>query len=915
MDSTAQEIAARAFLKRGVIDDIAEAELAQACDQEIQKAARRSFRRALKLARRFAAVSQRHGPELRLAANRALARMSHLSGEYADALDAYRKARRLARKDPVIRARIDRALIDVYMYQGKHAAARGAAERAMNTFARLNAGDDLAKTKVNYANLFHRRDRHEEAEVLYREAADYFDKSGNEIAAAKCYFNRANTLVQLFDLDTAQELYRKAIEIYSRAGFDLDACDSRYGLAWLWMLTGRFHTALLELSACEKIYNESGDRRSAALCMLDRAEVYLGLGLYEDALHAARESERRFSHLKLKYESAKAALFRGQAAHALDKESEASAAEKRAAIGFFAENNKGFLGVTHLLAADLSGENGSSRRKAIDRARRRFRQAQLPLWEAVCDLYVAADPGQTQAALNRLSGNAAARSVPQLFAVWKTAEGDFESDRGHEARARRCWQQAADSLDAVRAQLPPLEIRSRFGHGRISPHARLVYAEADRDPATAAVWSERFKTAGIWAPISFEQASDPARHAVGESLDTLARQVAAMARHIGAQYGRRGSTHAAAKRALSRLQKRVRDEMLAVERGETVNNGAVGTDEIMAGFRTASQTLPIIQFHVSEDDIIAFVHRGDDISLHRFKNGRHHLADYMKRWRFVLEGEMLADYIGESDRRGVERRLWREIGEWLWRPLGIDAGEKSVLVLPEGELANLPWSALESDGIPLIERHHFIVAPSLRHHLAAGAVHSQSNDVIIFKGITDGLPEIDKEIDTLRRLAGPKARVFEPCRREDWPESGDALIWHYAGHAELLAANPFYSFLNLVNGPIFAADFRLKRCSVDLVTLAGCRSGEQVALPGEESTGLVRSLLEMGAGSVIAGLWPVSDGSSRVWMETFYGRLCKGETIAEAAAYASQAVRRKQSSAYHWAAFTVYGAGGKGVVL
>ncbi len=914
MDSTAKEIAARAFLKSGGIRNISEVDLADACNQEIQKAARRSFRRALRLARRFFAVSQSYGPQLRLAAGRALARMSHLSGQYAEALDAYLNARRLARSEPMVRARIDRALIDVYMYLGNHAAARRAADRAMSAFARLKADDDLAKTKVNYANLFHRRDRHREAEVLYREAADYFDKTGNTIAAAKCYFNRANTLVQLFDLDTAENLYQKAIDIYSEAGYDLDACDSRYGLAWLRMLTGRFHIALLELSECEKIYGESGDRRSSSLCMLDRAEVYLGLGLYEDALYAARESEKRFRRLRLEYEAAKAALFRGQAACALDKTREAKLAEERAAAGFSAEGNGGFLGVTHLLAADLSGKDESVRRKEIASASRRFRQAQLPLWEAVSDLYAAADSTQTQAALGRLSENAAAHRVPQLFAVWKTVEGDFETERGRRIRARRCWKKAADSLDAVRAQLPPLEIRSRFGRNNGSPHARLITAELDSDPASAAVWSERFKTAGIWAPISFDGTSDTARRAVGESLDALARQVAAMARQIGVQYGRRGSTHAAARRELARLQKRIRDEMLKVERGEVADGDAFGKEQIMAYFREVSRSLPIIQFHAAEDDILAFTHRVGDISLRRFTNGKSRLADFMKRWRFILEGEMLADHLGQSDRRDVESALWREMGEWLWRPLEIDPKEKSILVLPEGELANLPWPALIIDGRQLVERHQFVVAPSLRHYLAAGALRSRSKDIVIFKGITDGLPEIDREIETLKRLAGPKATVFDPCRREDWPETGDALIWHYAGHAELLAANPFYSFLNLVNGPIFAADFRLKRCRVNLVTLAGCRSGEQVALPGEEATGLVRSLLEMGAGNVIAGLWPVSDLSSRLWMESFYGRLFQGEAISDAAAHASRTVRRTQPSAYHWAAFTLYGAGGKGVV-
>jgi tetratricopeptide (TPR) repeat protein len=913
MDTTAKEIAARAFLKSGVLGNISEAELARLCDLEIQKAARRSFRRASKIATRFVAISEPYGAILRSTAYRAVARISHLSGNHAHARDAYVKARRLVRGDPMIRARIDRALIDVYMYLGEHAVARRAARRAIRVFSDLKAAGDLAKTKVNYANLLHRQDRHREAEVMYHEAAHHFERSGDELSVAKCYFNRANTLVQLFDLDTAEALYDRAVEIYTKAEYFLDACDSRYGLAWLRMLTGRFHAALRELSACEKIYAESGDRRGAALCILDRAEVYLSLGLYQDALCAARESERKFRQLRLIYESAKAALFRGQAAHALNKIGEAVAARKRAAEYFSAEGNDGFLGVVHLLAADLCVADRLQHRKETACARRHFKRAQLPLWEAVSDLCEAADPGRIKSALARLSANAAARHVPQIFAAWKTVEGDYEIRRGRRSDARQCWKKAADRLDAVRAQLPPLEIRSRFGKNGHSPHVRLIQAELDRDPRAAAAWSERFKTAGIWAPISFDRSSDPARRAVGDSLDALARRISALARQVGMHYGRRGDSHAAARQALTKLQRRIRDEMLAVERSEGIADNGFAHEKIMESFRQVSQRLPIIQFHVGEDDIIAFVHRGADTSMHRFFDGRNRLAEFMKRWRFVLEGVMLADYLGRSDLSHAERVLWEELGEWLWRPLELDRSQKSILVLPEGELANLPWPATVVDGQPLIERHQFVVAPSLRHHLAAESVRSCSKEVVIFKGITDGLPETDKEVESLRRMAGAHAAVFDPCRREDWPETGDAAIWHYAGHAELLAANPFYSFLNLANGPIFAADFRLKRCRVNLVTLAGCRSGEQIALPGEECTGLVRSLLEMGAGTVVAGLWPVSDHSSRLWMESFYGRLFQGEAISDAAGHASRTVRRKHSSAYHWAAFSVYGASGKGV--
>lgn len=912
MAEAPKEIAARVFLEKGKIDGISDQELADLCDHMVQAAARSSFVRAAVMARRFAAAAQSHGTVLRMTAAKALARVTHLSGHHAEALKAYREARRLARGQPLVRALIDRALVDVYMYLGKTGEGRRAARRAMAVFSRLSADDDLAKTRVNYANLLHRQDRHREAEILYREAAEYFEKTGDETAAARCYSNRANTLVQLFELAPARKLYEEANRIYDKAGFTLDACDARYGLAWLRMLTGEFHIALLDLSECEQVYRQSGDRQGVALCMLDRAEIYLGLGLYHDAFQAARESEEGFRRLRLQYEAAKAALFLGQAAVALNRKRIARAAMGRARKGFVAERNYGFQGVVHLLAADLADADRARRLQELRLARQRFTRAQLPLWEAVSDLYDATCPERTRVALDRLARNAAASHVPQLYALRKTIEGDYEAGRGNLARARRNWEKAADRLDAIRAQLPPMELRSRFGNRQDSPHVRLIDAEVKRDVMTAAVWSERFKTAGVWAPISFEESTSRARQAVGESLDALARQVAAITRRLGMSYGQRGTLATEARRKLSRLQRQIREKIIAAERGN--DNRSTSAGQMTEAFRREAGIHPIIQFHIGREDIIAFIHRADGTILYRFKNGRDRLAGFMRRWGFILESEALAAHLGKPTWQDAERLLWDELGEWLWRPLEIDTTARRILVLPEGELANIPWPALTVDGNPLVERHQFLVAPSLRHYRAARSILADSATMMVFRGGADNIPEVNREIATIREMTGKTTVVFSPCRRQDWPAAGDVNIWHYTGHAELYAVNPFYSFLLLEDGPLFAADFRLKRCRVNLVTLAGCRSGEQVALPGEESTGLVRSLLEMGAGTVIAGLWPVSDTSSRLWMEAFYGRLFDGEGVLKAATHASRTVKRQLSSAYHWAAFTVFGAGDTGAV-
>ena len=80
-------------------------------------------------------------------------------------------------------------------------------------------------------------------------------------------------------------------------------------------------------------------------------------------------------------------------------------------------------------------------------------------------------------------------------------------------------------------------------------------------------------------------------------------------------------------------------------------------------------------------------------------------------------------------------------------------------------------------------------------------------------------------------------------------------------------------------------------------------------LPGDESTGLVRALIEMGARNVIASHWNVDDKSAALWMTTFYKVLFQGNKLSEAAQYASASVKEKYSSAYHWAAFSIFGAG------
>jgi tetratricopeptide (TPR) repeat protein len=836
--------------------------------------------------------------------------MSHHSGRHADALKAYQKARRLALNDPVARAGMDRMLIDVYMYLARYTDARRAATRALSVYDRHGLKADWHKTRVNFANILHRLDRHEDASRIYNEATRFFQEAGDDLSAARCQYNLGNTLVQLFEIEQAETAYRSARVVYERLGRDLDATDVRYGQAWLQMLQGDLHVAMSELDVCRRTYAQAGNRRGEALCVLDLAEVCLGLGLNTEALAAARKAERLFAKLRLRYERAKAALFRAQSAVTLGQKREATLAAHRASSGFRSEKNKGFSAVAQLVFADLAGSRQEMYARRVVRAQGLFAQSQLPLWQAVCDLRLVPQSSHSHQALDRLAENKAAQVVPHLYASWQTALGDRYHTLGQGERAITCWTRAADRLDAVRSQLPPVELRASFTRKVPSPHSRLVETEAARNPRRAAIWSERLKTAGIWAPVPATVLALPERRRVTQGLDSLASQVAFLMHKVPGFHGERGLTVPSTQKALRKLQQEIRLGFSRVEALTEKRHGSA--EDIDRIIDVTSTRLPIVQFHVAEEDILAFVHQNRKTTVCRFRGGRARIESTLERWRFFLERELFSTFPGRKIQAASEQVLWRELGDWLWKPLGVDPSADSVLIVGEGDLANLPWQALDIDGQLLCLRHHIILAPSIRHFVAAGSVRVTSPAVMVFRGDGANLPHVDMELQELLKRAGDCSVAFSPSRREDWPVEGESRVWHFSGHAVLRNENPFYSYLMMSDGPLFAADFRLRHCRVGLATLAACRTGEQVSFPGEESTGLVRSLLEMGTRNVVAGRWPVSDESAAEWMTHFYGRYFDSVDLFAAAREATLNVREKFSSAFHWAAFSVFGAGRTG---
>ena len=828
-----------------------------------------------------------------------------IGGKYRLAEKTYLEARLLLKGDPIWRGRVDRILIDVYMYLGNYQEAGRRARLSLKTFERAGQKADVAKTRVNLANLLHRQDRHREASLEYEAAATFFESSEDTLTLALCRYNHANTLVQLFEMEAAAALYRKAERTFIDLGYNLYANECRYGMSWLQMLNGDYYEALNELIECERSYQAAGEPRGVLLCTLDRAEAYLGLNLFTDARSMAQLAERRARKLGFQYEAAKAALFVAKAAYAVGETLIGRRAIERAESRFRKEDNRAFLGVVLLTKAMMH-----NRRKAastvLKSARLKFASAQLPLWQAICDLQLAWYEPTNRSVRDRLRRNKAVRSVPHLYAQWQTLLGDHLARRGRLGAAEKHWLRAAEILDAVRAKLPPLELRTTFLRHRGDPFMRLVRLYAKSQPAKAAAWSERYKTVGVWAPLDSSLEANEKRRRAESSLADLAGRVTALSTHFNGSVGRRGLQMSQSRYAWQKLMDQVRHDLASVEMSVKTEPSRI--ESIVEDFERVSRRLPVVQFHCDGDDLVAFVLLKGDIVHRRYPDGMRRLRQSLGLWHILLGRALHSE--GFPSRRDLadEHRMFRQVGEWLWKPLEIGPRHKRVLILPEGRLTNLPWSAVAQNGDTLGDRHTLILSPSLRHYLHSRRTKTNSKRVSVFVGRLDGLEHTRQELGAFVSRMGEEVQLHDPCLRSDWPRDKSARIWHFTGHAELRTDNPFFSLLQMKDGPLFAADFRLRRNRVGLVTLAACRTGQQMYLPGEEATGLVRSLLEMGARSVIASHWAVADRSTAIWMREFYSHYLEGLPLGESMRQAMVSVREKYPSAYHWAAFSLHGA-------
>ena len=307
----------------------------------------------------------------------------------------------------------------------------------------------------------------------------------------------------------------------------------------------------------------------------------------------------------------------------------------------------------------------------------------------------------------------------------------------------------------------------------------------------------------------------------------------------------------------------------------------------------------------------------------------------------------------------------------LLLPVPLPAAIHRLVIVPDGELASVPFPALRrSSGDYLIQHYEIVEEPSasVAMDLLARPAPAPGQDRIavfadpVYNTFDPRLAAAEHRAQALRAAAAPAlqpevlradfdlnlselprlnasslearaivaiagaARVSSYLGFQATPQRAMNLPWrdfavaHFATHAIVDSAHPELSgiVLSTLNadgvqqdGVLWLHDIYRTPMPVSLVVLSGCRTASGKSIPGEGISGLAQAFLSSGASGVIGALWSVDDRAAGEMIPWFYRALLERRlSIAGALRAAQLRMLALHRPPYDWAGYVVEGNAG-----
>ncbi len=843
------------------------------------------------------------------------ARVSQWAGDHRRALELYLRARDLFRKQRDFRAvaLIGQGLMDTQMYLGRYDEAISTGKKSLRYFKKKRMLSNEAKVLSNIGNVYHRMDRN-------RLALSYYDKArgklatGDSVAIATVDYNRANIFANLNKLDAAVELYRSAGEAYAAAGLGLYESKARYSLAYVCFLKDEFAEALRIFEEVYATFVEFGDRRAAAITLLDLVEVNLHLNQLGTALHLGEEVMNQFKVLGMQYEQAKASYFIGSTHLKLGENKLAGRFLRRSTSLFRKGGNNLWLGIVSLAQAELLLKRGNIKAafETTRHARQLFKKSGDERRSSDADIHlvrIMLRNGSSRAGVSKAKALLARRLVGYQVYDLHLVLGQYYGRTRRHRRALDHFKRAVAALENMVAGLHSDEVRFFFVLDRLDAYSGVV------DSLTHLGRCDSSFLSNLRALSVINKRRDKTRltvERVPRRLLEARSELRASIKKLSIQSGgdfRSQSPDAdfyEAEQRLWAIERRIRafsHEPLCKQVDDFAFHGAT------ALLRKGES---VVNFHSTSDGRIGvFCGTRDNVCWVPLKTPLERIRAIAWELNFVTERAVYGPGNEESCIE-VQKHYLKQLHSLLLAPILPNLSTNKLILVADGVFAQVPFMALIDAGGKYF-RDSFsistVICPDDLRLTRSPRIRFKNRRNAIFGVPGSNIPAVTAEAERIGSLfrdselfLGERADC-ETLRASLATAKG---FVHIAAHAARSSENPLFSRISMGDGPLYPFDLYARGVAATLVTLSGC----QTAAPGlyfGNSYTLAKAFHQAGGRYVLASLWPVSDRLSAAFMVLFYEALVSLERVPQAYISAIDQMSRLSANPAYWSGFVLLG--------
>lgn len=320
---------------------------------------------------------------------------------------------------------------------------------------------------------------------------------------------------------------------------------------------------------------------------------------------------------------------------------------------------------------------------------------------------------------------------------------------------------------------------------------------------------------------------------------------------------------------------------------------------------------------------------------------RHSVHVYELPSKTTIE-EQASEYRRLLRRRQTNTILAQALFHDLLSPIPEYRNKLSIIVVPDGGLHLLPFSALMDQGLYTIRMHAFSTAPSAtvlyilrnrdratvaaqRSYLGVAAWTQSTESRIPILRAMEGLerpklqplPESRAEVEAIAHLLPAPSTVLLGANATESNFKSLPLaeyrVVHLALHGYADLEYPDRSALVFApqdkrtdDGLLQVREIRRFHLNARLVTLSACDTG--IGPVGEAGVAnLTNAFIEAGADTVVSTLWELEDQPTTQLMTEFYTRLAQHQNIGQALRGAQLQFLQAGLAPYYWASFEIVG--------